>query len=58
MFQSVKERRAERRAKLAWAIQRREFFKARANERLQKNCTANKSFDFLNAVQSYEVMEA
>ena len=23
----------------------------------KKNCTANKSFDFLNAVQSYEVIE-
>ena len=54
MFQSVNERRAEKRAKLAWAIPRRECFKARAKERLQKNCTANKSFDFLNAVQSYD----
>ena len=38
MFQSVKERRAERRAKLAWAIPRRECFKAWAKERMaQKN---------------------
>ena len=24
------------------------------NERLQNKCTANKSFDFLNVVQSYD----
>ena len=44
MFQTVKERRAERRAKLDWAIPRRECFKARAKEQVaqKKLCTATR----------------